>query len=79
MVHQFLQREDVEPWTAPTTIYRFWIRRFFRIAPLSYPLLVLSWASPAYVELQEFLSERSFPIPWATPIPTPALRKLTVG
>jgi len=41
MVHQFLQREDVEPWTAPTTIYRFWIRRFFRIAPLSYPLLVL--------------------------------------
>ena len=41
MVHQFLQREDVEPWTAPTTIYRFWIRRFFRIAPLYYPLLVL--------------------------------------
>jgi peptidoglycan/LPS O-acetylase OafA/YrhL len=42
MVHQFLQREDVEPWNDTATFWRFWIRRFFRIAPLYYPLLILS-------------------------------------
>jgi peptidoglycan/LPS O-acetylase OafA/YrhL len=43
MVHQFLQRETAEPWTDSTTIYRFWTRRFFRIAPLYYPLLLLAF------------------------------------
>jgi peptidoglycan/LPS O-acetylase OafA/YrhL len=42
MVHQFQQRETLEPWNKPATIWRFWIRRFFRIAPLYYPMLFLS-------------------------------------
>ena len=42
MVHQFMQKKDTDPWDHPLTIGRFWLRRFWRIAPLYYPMLILS-------------------------------------
>lgn len=39
MAHHYLQRAEVEPWQQPSTALFFWVRRFFRIAPLYYLLL----------------------------------------
>lgn len=40
MAHHYLQRAEVEPWQHPNTALVFWVRRFFRIAPLYYLLLL---------------------------------------
>lgn len=48
MTRNFLVRESREPLSEPTTIVAFLIRRFFRIAPLYYPLLfigLLFWSN----------------------------------
>lgn len=39
MAYHYYQREEKEPWEAPSTWIKFYIRRFFRIAPLYYVLL----------------------------------------
>lgn len=44
MVHQYEQRKVDQPWTAGRTTRSFYCRRFFRIAPLYYLLLVASFA-----------------------------------
>ncbi len=41
MAFHFHLRQDREPWPAPSTWARFWIRRVFRIAPLYYVVLAL--------------------------------------
>jgi peptidoglycan/LPS O-acetylase OafA/YrhL len=39
MAFHYIEREGREPWGTPRTWIRFWVRRFFRIAPLYYVLL----------------------------------------
>src|SRR5438477_6188480 len=36
MVFHYHLRAQAEPWDAPHTWAKFWLRRFFRIAPLYY-------------------------------------------
>lgn len=44
MAHHYLLRRSREPWQAPATWGRFWTRRFFRIAPLYYLVLLVALA-----------------------------------
>lgn len=40
MTHHYLLRRTQEPWALPSTWKTFWLRRFFRIAPLYYLALL---------------------------------------
>ncbi|MGV3552702.1 acyltransferase family protein [Rhizobium sp.] len=47
MTYHYQMRQEKEPWTAPDTWRTFWIRRFFRIAPLYYVCLAFAiWLGP---------------------------------
>ena len=43
MAHHYIERRNTEPWDSKKTIGLFWIRRFFRIAPLFYFLLTIAF------------------------------------
>lgn len=42
MAHHYVLRRAREPWSSRNTFFTFWIRRFFRIAPLYYLLLTVA-------------------------------------
>lgn len=42
MAHNYFLRREAEPWSEPRTFFLFWLRRFFRIAPLYYLLLIIA-------------------------------------
>lgn len=42
MAHHYILRQHKEPWQHPKTVFYFWLRRFFRIAPLYYLLLAVA-------------------------------------
>jgi peptidoglycan/LPS O-acetylase OafA/YrhL len=44
MAHNYFLRRTAEPWHEPRTFAMFWLRRFFRIAPLYYLLLAVAIA-----------------------------------
>jgi peptidoglycan/LPS O-acetylase OafA/YrhL len=57
MAHHYLGRRTREPWHQPHTIAVFWTRRFFRIAPLYYVLLVIALiAGPALGEMRDHIA-----------------------
>jgi peptidoglycan/LPS O-acetylase OafA/YrhL len=41
MIFHYWERREKEPWAEPTTWWRFYVRRFFRISPLYYFLLLV--------------------------------------
>ncbi|MEL0553723.1 acyltransferase [Raoultella lignicola] len=44
MAKNYIERRHAEPWASSKTIVTFWVRRFFRIAPLYYILLIVAFA-----------------------------------
>ncbi len=54
MAYHYLLRSEKEPWTQPSTWAAFYIRRYFRISPLYYLLLI-----PAYFLSDSFFRWRS--------------------
>ncbi|MDR5744311.1 acyltransferase [Caballeronia sp. LZ029] len=49
MAFHYLERREQEPWNAGRTWLRFWCRRFFRITPAYYVLLLISLLTGAYL------------------------------
>jgi peptidoglycan/LPS O-acetylase OafA/YrhL len=78
MTRNFLARKEAEPLGSASTILKFMIRRFFRIAPLYYPLLLVAfvfWAQYAHF-WQE--AHAAFPPPW-TDLQDPPHREPTLA
>lgn len=58
MTKNYVERRDIEPWSKLTTIKNFWLRRFFRIAPLYYILLFIAvYFGPQIGAMRDIISE----------------------
>lgn len=61
MAKNYIERQDKEPWTAWQTIKTFWMRRYFRIAPLYYVMLFIALVSGHFMgEMRQIIGE-AFP------------------
>ena len=49
MAHHYLERQHSEPWESFTTWRSFWIRRFFRISPAYYVILMVALLAEPYI------------------------------
>ncbi|HBX7530851.1 TPA: acyltransferase, partial [Klebsiella pneumoniae] len=58
MTKNYVERQDAEPWYNIRTVFNFMFRRFFRIAPLYYVLLLIAiYFGPALGELREIIGQ----------------------
>lgn len=58
MAKNYIERQQKEPWTSANTVKKFWIRRFFRIAPLYYLLLIIALANgPWFGEMRDVIAQ----------------------
>ncbi|MBB1200729.1 acyltransferase [Enterobacteriaceae bacterium 89] len=61
MAKNYIERQDREPWGSWQTIRTFWLRRYFRIAPLYYLLLIIALLSGHFMgEMRQIIAE-AFP------------------
>jgi peptidoglycan/LPS O-acetylase OafA/YrhL len=64
MAFHYRNRQAAEPWESPTTWGQFYIRRIFRIAPLYYIFLCLTFMSlPSFISWERDIYA-VFPLPW---------------
>ncbi|MCZ4057932.1 acyltransferase [Pantoea sp. LMR881] len=57
MAKNYVERQHKEPWQSVSTIKKFWIRRFFRIAPLYYLLLIVAlFYGPWFGEMRDTIA-----------------------
>lgn len=57
MAKNYQDRCDLEPWQSVNTFRNFWLRRFFRIAPLYYLLLIIALCFGSWFgEMREFIA-----------------------
>ncbi|EXU76319.1 acyltransferase family protein [Erwinia mallotivora] len=58
MAKNYVERQHKEPWQSASTIRKFWTRRFFRIAPLYYLLLIVALIyGPWFGEMRDTIAQ----------------------
>ncbi|ADD77341.1 BcsY [Pantoea ananatis LMG 20103] len=58
MAKNYVERQHKEPWQRAETIKKFWLRRFFRIAPLYYLLLAVALIyGPWFGEMRDTIAQ----------------------
>ncbi|MFS2224621.1 acyltransferase family protein [Pantoea sp. B65] len=58
MAKNYIERQQKEPWNSASTVKKFWIRRFFRIAPLYYLLLIIAVINgPWFGEMRDTIAQ----------------------
>ncbi len=61
----FLERQDKEPWSSGATWLKFYLRRFFRIAPVYYLLLAVAFAAAEPLQTLSGSNAEENPRPWS--------------
>ena len=73
----FLERQEKEPWNSRTTWLKFYLRRFFRIAPVYYLLLAVAFAAAEPLQALAASNAEENPRPWSdTEFTDPARTKV---